>query len=161
MSARIEEANEKLGNDEREQILKDRELEKRGKAFVARFSLRVCFKLFRARVSRQKDIKIFARKCRNSFDRRFKFYRFLRWRNYLRELKSVRLKVKTVETIRTRKVWRSVRAAYKIHAISTRHARLRMLRVARSRYEGTMNFGVILDERTSRGAKRRVRIECS
>ncbi|GMI09769.1 hypothetical protein TrLO_g394 [Triparma laevis f. longispina] len=132
VSARIEEANKKLGNDEREQILKDRELEKRGKAFVARFSLRVCFKLFRARVSRQKDIKIFAGKCRNSFDRRVKFYRFLRWRNYLRELKSVRLKVKTVETIRTRKVWRSVRAAYKIHAISTRHARLRMLRVARS-----------------------------
>ena len=56
VAEKIEEANSRLGVDERELILKERELEKRAKKFIARFSLRLAFMAFRKRIARQKEV---------------------------------------------------------------------------------------------------------
>ena len=143
MAAKIEEANSRLGDDEREMILKERELEKRSKKFIARFSLRIAFMAFRKRVGRQREIKFFAAKCKIAGEKRTTFHLLHRWHDFLRSKKLERTKVRTILIVRVRRVWTFFREAYKIHARSSRHARLRVLRQARFAISHWHNLGKV------------------
>ena len=127
----ISEATSRLKVSEREQIEKDRELEVLARQFVARATMRQAFSKLRKRTLRQKSIKLFHSKMRTKVKVWACYAVLSTWRQFTRETRDLRMKVRTVQTYQLRRVLRTWKSAHLLHSKSSEFLKMSLTRKAR------------------------------